>query len=267
MRQPIIDTHAHLDGPEYADDLPDVIQRARDAGVRHILIPAVNWTDFPHLLHTCQQFPNYLHPMLGLHPEEVNPTKINIPDTLNQMEAWLEANATTPIAIGEIGLDYYWDTTYAGDQINVLLQQTQWALRHSLPLMIHCRKAQQALVDTLQPYATQLTGVFHCFTGSPEQACQLLNTFPQFALGIGGAITFKNAHLPQTLVQCVPLTRIVIETDAPYLTPVPHRGQRNESAYTTLIVRKLAETYHLSDDQIARQTTLNAQRIFTFLQK
>ena len=271
----MLDTHAHYDGPEYADDLDKVIARAREAGVERVLVPGVNWQDFPHMLTVCNRFPGYLYPMVGLHPEEVNPTKIYIAATLSEMEAWLTIHHNEVVAIGEVGLDYYWDATYREEQINVFARQVQWALRFQLPLMIHCRKAQQDLVHTLRQvlnegkshsslltlHSSLLKGVFHCFTGSAEQARELLS-FPGFCLGIGGALTFKKAKLPQVLADNVPLERIVLETDAPYLTPVPHRGQRNESAYLVHVVELLSTIYHLPPEAIRQQTTRNALRLF-----
>ena len=283
----MLDTHAHYDGPEYADDLDEVIVRAREAGVERVLVPGVNWQDFPHLLAVCNRFPGYLYPMVGLHPEEVNPTKIDITTTLSEMEAWLSIHHNEVVAIGEVGLDYYWDATYREDQIKVFARQVEWALHFQLPLMIHCRKAQQDLVHTLQSFravparratsdepsmphghsslftlhSSLLKGVFHCFTGSAEQARELLS-FPGFCLGIGGALTFKKAKLPQVLADNVPLERIVLETDAPYLTPVPHRGQRNESAYLVHVVELLSTIYHLPPETIRQQTTRNALRLF-----
>lgn len=260
----IIDTHAHLDGPEFADDLDAVLQRARQAGVAHILVPATNWVDFPHLLSVCSEHA-CLHPMMGLHPEEVDPTKIDLQDTLAQMEAWLSKNHERIVAIGEIGLDFYWDDTFKAQQIEVFIRQVGWALQYDLPLMIHMRKAQPELVHALRSLSPRgqaaLRGVFHCFTGSPEQARELLQ-FPGFYFGIGGVLTFKKAKLPRTLAQDVPLSRIVIETDAPYLTPEPLRGRRNESAFTPLIADKLAETYSLPVEEIARATTQNARELF-----
>lgn len=258
----ILDTHAHLDGPEFADDLPDVIARARAAGVQRILIPAVSWSAFPHLLATCRRFPGYLFPMLGLHPEEVDPAKLDIEGTLTAMEAWLADHHQQIVAIGEVGLDLYWDATYRSEQLAAFRRQVEWAQRYGLPLMIHCRKAQQDLVASLrQAGSAGLRGCFHCFTGSAEQARELLS-FSGFCLGIGGALTFKKAKLPQVLAQCVPLSRIVLETDAPYLTPVPHRGERNESAHLVHVVEKLSEVYNLPAEEIRRQTALNARRLF-----
>ena len=277
----MLDTHAHYDGPEYTDDLDEVITRAREVGVERVLVPGVNWQDFPHLLTVCNRFPGYLYHMVGLHPEEVNPTKIDIHATLSEMEAWLTIHHNEVVAIGEVGLDYYWDATYREEQINVFARQVEWALHFQLPLMIHCRKAQQDLVHTLREAVGSwrraltlppsggswrgasplLKGVFHCFTGSAEQARELLS-FPGFCLGIGGALTFKKAKLPQVLADNVPLERIVLETDAPYLTPVPHRGQRNESAYLVHVVELLSTIYHLPPETIRQQTTRNALRLF-----
>jgi len=167
----------------------------------------------------------------------------------------------SPIAIGEVGLDYYWSREFEQEQVEAFEEQVRWSVETRLPLMIHCRKAQNEMVAILKKYAADLPGgVFHCFTGNEIEARELLQ-FDRFVLGIGGVLTFKKSNLPQTLA-VVPLNRIVLETDAPYMAPVPHRGQRNEPAFVLEVLRKLAEVYGVSEAEVARQTTENAQRVF-----
>jgi len=167
-----------------------------------------------------------------------------------------------PIAIGEVGLDFYWSREFEQEQLEAFEQQVQWSVETRLPLMIHCRKAQNELVAILKKYAADLPGgVFHCFTGNEQEARQLLE-FPQFVLGIGGVLTFKKSHLPEVLPACVPLQRIVLETDAPYMAPVPMRGKRNESAYIRHVITRLAEAYQVSEEEIGRITSDNVIRVF-----
>ena len=176
------------------------------------------------------------------------------------------AGGEAPLAIGEVGLDYYWSREFEQEQLLAFEQQVRWAVELQLPLMIHCRKAQNELVTILKRYADDLPGgVFHCFTGNEQEARQLLE-FDRFVLGIGGVLTFKKSHLPETLAAAVPLNRIVLETDAPYMAPVPMRGQRNESAYIRHVITRLAEAYGVSEEDVCRQTTENVSRVFAFLQ-
>ncbi len=261
----MIDTHSHIDGPEFHDDLDLVISRARQAGIEKIFVPAICRADLPRLLDVCRAYPDYLYPMIGLHPENV--TDEDPDEALRLMEQQLSQSIEDPtaprlIAVGEVGLDLYWDDTHRDLQLQVFEQQIQWAIRYHLPLMIHCRKAHNELLRLIRQYSSsQLTGVFHCFTGSPEQARELLR-FPGFCLGIGGVLTFKNSNLPQTLRTAVPLNRIVLETDSPYMAPVPYRGKRNEPAYVVEVAKRLAEIYETDIDEIDRITTENALKIF-----
>ena len=166
-------------------------------------------------------------------------------------------------ALGEIGLDYYWSREFEQEQLLAFEEQVRWSVELQLPLMIHCRKAQNEMVAILKKYANELPGgVFHCFTGNEQEARQLLE-FPRFVLGIGGVLTFKKSHLPEVLPACVPLSRIVLETDAPYMAPVPLRGQRNESSYIVHVIQKLAEAYGVSAEEICQQTNENVARIFS----
>ncbi len=260
----MIDTHAHLDGEEFAEDISEVIQRAKDVGVEKIFLPNVNEDTLQPIIRLCAAYPGYLYPMIGLHPEEVNPTKFDVDATLNAMESMLESHdlMNTCVAIGEVGLDLYWDQTYKEKQIEVFERQITWAIKYHLPLMIHARNAHAELVEIISKYQQHnLTGVFHCFTGTEEEATQLLS-FSGFALGIGGVLTFKKSKLPEVLKSAVPLSRIVLETDSPYMAPVPHRGKRNESAFVRLVAEKLADIYNVTLQEVEYQTNLTVAHIF-----
>ena len=252
------DTHTHLDGEEFKADLPDVIGRAKAQGVGRVLVPAIDLKSVDTVLAVCRQFPGYAFPMIGLHPEEV---KADWETQLGQLKArFTEASF---IAIGEVGLDFYWDRTFEREQLLAFEAQVEWAVETRLPLMIHCRKAQNELLHILKRYEKELSGgVFHCFTGNQKEAEQLLK-FERFALGIGGVLTFKSSHLREDLPAVVPLERIVLETDSPYMAPVPHRGERNESAFVRLVLEKLAEVYGVSAEEVAQTTEENVRRIFT----
>lgn len=257
----MIDTHTHLDGDEFVSDLNEVIARAQAAGVEKMFLPNVNEETWPRISRLCEIYPQVLYPMIGLHPEDVDPTKRNITQVLDDMEALLEQGVPV-IGIGEVGLDFYWDETYRQQQLDAFERQIGWAVRYDLPLMIHARNAHRELVDMIGRHAAEgLCGVFHCFTGTVDEARQLL-AFDGFKLGIGGVSTFKKSTLPAVLKEAVPLSRIVLETDSPYMAPVPHRGQRNESAFVVEVARKLAEVYDLSVEDIDRVTTENAIQLF-----
>ena len=258
-----IDTHCHIDGSEFDDDREAVIQRARETGVAKILVPAIDLPSSERILKLCRQYPDCLYPMIGLHPEEV---RSDWREQLAAIKSLLPSPSTlhpsTIIAIGEVGLDYYWSREFEQEQLEAFEEQVRWSAVTQLPLMIHCRKAQNELVTILKRYARELPGgVFHCFTGNEQEAEQLLQ-FDRFVLGIGGVLTFKKSHLPEVLPQVVPLDRIVLETDAPYMAPVPMRGQRNEPAFTRYVLQKLAESYNVSEEQVAQMTNANAARVF-----
>ena len=265
-RSTYIDTHCHLDGEEFAEDRDEVVQRAREAGCTKIFLPAIDAKSCQTVLDTCCRYPDYCYPMLGLHPEEV---KGDWREQLSAISRWLSADSQEPkaqsqkpIAIGEIGLDYYWSREFEKEQVEAFEEQVKWAIELQLPLMIHCRKAQNEMVAVLKRYARELPGgVFHCFTGNEQEARQLLE-FDNFVLGIGGLLTFKKSHLPEVLPACVPLERIVLETDAPYMAPVPQRGKRNESAYIRHIITRLAEAYGISEEEVCQQTTANVAHLF-----
>ena len=254
-----IDTHTHLDGEEFREDLPEVVKRAQEAGVSKVFVPAIDLTSVQTVMEVCRQYPGYAYPMIGLHPEEV---KSDWQQVLSGMKPLLDSSDGEVIAIGEVGLDYYWSREFEQEQLAAFEEQVRWSVETRLPLMIHCRKAQNEMVTLLKRYKADLPGgVFHCFTGNAREAEELLQ-FDRFVLGIGGVLTFKKSHLPEVLPAVVPLDRIVLETDSPYMAPVPMRGKRNESAYVKYVLEKLAESYGVAPKVIAEATNANVERVF-----
>lgn len=254
-----IDTHTHIDGPEFDADREQVIARARQAGVCKMFVPAISLASMPSVTDVCAKHPAYVYPMIGLHPEEV---KAGWADELAQLHQMLMAGEQPFIAIGEVGLDYYWSRDFYDEQQQAFEQQVRWSVDTGLPLMIHCRKAQNEMVAILRRYADKLPGgVFHCFTGNATEASELLS-FPRFVLGIGGVATFKSSHLRDDLPAAVPLSRIVLETDSPYMAPVPLRGQRNESSFLPHVIQTLATCYGVPPDEVAAVTTATALKVF-----
>ncbi len=252
-----IDTHCHLDGEEFRADLDAVVQRAKDAGCTRVFVPAIDLPSCQTVMDVARRYPDYAYPMLGLHPEEVKADWKEVLLILNSQLLTLN-----PIAIGEVGLDFYWSREFEHEQLEAFEEQVRWSVETRLPLMIHCRKAQNEMVAILKRYAHELPGgVFHCFTGNEQEARQLLE-FDRFVLGIGGVLTFKKSHLPEVLPACVPLDRIVLETDAPYMAPVPMRGQRNEPAFIRHVITKMAEAYGVSEETVCEKTNDNVMRIF-----
>ncbi len=259
----MIDTHCHLDGEEFAADLNEVVARAREAGVTKVFVPGIDLKSCQTVLDLCRQYPDYCYPMLGLHPEEVKSDWLEVLDRIKySLTSYLSPLTSSIIAIGEVGLDFYWSREFEQEQLEAFEEQVRWSVEMRLPLMIHCRKAQNEMVTILKKYRDDLPGgVFHCFTGNEIEARELLQ-FDRFVLGIGGVLTFKKSNLPTTLPAAVPLDRIVLETDAPYMAPVPHRGQRNEPAFVLEVMRKLAECYGVSEEVVCEQTNANVARIF-----
>lgn len=264
-----IDTHAHLDGEEFRDDLADVVKRIREAGALQVYVPGINLSSLQTVDDVCRRYPGFLYPMIGLHPEDVKDDYSSILDIMEQrlkenIASGAEASSGMRyIAIGEVGLDYYWSREFEKEQLEAFERQVAWAAEYQLPLMIHCRKAQNEMVAIIRRYESRLTrgGVFHCFTGNVNEALQLL-AFDRFVLGIGGVLTFKKSHLPDTLSSVVPIDRIVVETDSPYMAPVPMRGKRNDSSYIPYIIDRLADVYGVSSEDVARTTTETARKIF-----
>lgn len=252
----VVDTHSHLFVEEFDADRHEVMLRAREAGVKHIFMPNIDLASVEPMLQVCAEYPDFCSPMLGLHPTEV---KADYREDLAQLKALLDRHPF--VAIGEVGLDLYWDKTYKDQQIAALEEQIGWALERNLPLVIHSREAFEELYALFSHYKdTPIRGIFHSFTGTADEAQALLE-FPGFMLGINGVVTFKKSTLPEVLRE-VPLSRVVVETDSPYLAPTPYRGKRNESSYVVRVVEKLAEIYGLCPEAVAEQTTSNANAVF-----
>lgn len=255
----IIDTHAHLYGEEFTEDIDQVLERARENGVGKIFLPNIDESSIGEMNRLVEKYPGYLYPMMGLHPTDLTE---DYQQVLRRMEELVAAPGHPYIGIGEVGLDYYWDDSMKKEQLAAFDFQVQLALKYDLPLMIHSRSAHADLIRVLQVYRDEpLRGVFHSFVGTPDEAAELLS-FEHFALGINGIVTFKKSDLPATLSAAVPVQRLVLETDSPYLAPVPWRGKRNESSYLPQVVRKLSEIYTLSDEEVIRYTTETALKIF-----
>lgn len=252
-----IDTHTHLFVKEFDDDRNIVVERALSAGVKSLCLPCIDEASLEPLLSMCRNFPDVCHAMIGLHPTEINDDYKSV---LERMYARLKS-CDEFIAIGEVGLDLYWDDSRKIEQIDAFVQQIEWAAETKLPLAIHSRNAFDELYSVMDSQRSRgLTGVFHCFSGSEEEALKLLS-FDGFYLGIGGVVTYKKSTLPAVLAS-VPLERIVLETDSPYLPPVPYRGKRNESSYIPYIAQFLAEIYCCNIEKVAEVTSSNALRLF-----
>ena len=251
----LIDTHTHIYDPDFDADRPEVVQRALDAGVGMMLMPNVDASTIQPMLKTHEQFPESTCVMMGLQPEEV---KGDYKQVLALMEKELERDIY--IGVGEIGLDFYWDSTFEKEQLDAFETQLEWAKQLQLPLSIHCRKAFNHMARILEKLQDgDLHGVMHCFTGSEEEAKVYLEL--GFHLGLGGVTTYKNCAVKDYLCN-IPLDRIVLETDAPYLSPVPHRGQRNEPAFMVDTAKKLAEYLNISIEQFTEATSNNAKTLF-----
>lgn len=250
-----IDSHCHLYIEDFIKDVNEVIDRAIDTGVEKFYLPAIDSSEMQNLLELEAAYKGTCFAMAGLHPCSV---KANPDEELALVEFWL--NRRPFAAIGEIGLDFYWDTTHVAQQYEAFKQQMQWAIDFDVPIVIHSRNAMEETIETVRPFATRgLRGIFHCFSGNEQQAEEIVAM--GFLLGIGGVLTFKNAGVAEA-VRNIPIANMVLETDAPYLAPVPFRGKRNESAYIPLIAEKLAEVKAISIEEVAAVTTANAEKIF-----
>ncbi|EGK02613.1 TatD family hydrolase [Dysgonomonas gadei] len=252
----IIDTHSHIYSEEFDNDIEEVILRAKQAGVETILLPNIDVDSIGRLHNIAGKYTDYCIPMMGLHPTSVGE------DWLSQLEIIKQQfSKRSYIAIGEIGLDLYWDKTYEKEQRQVFEEQLRWSIAYDLPVAIHSRDAILECVECIKNVGPEkLRGVFHSFGGSENELAEILG-LENFLLGINGVVTFKNSTLSTVLKQ-VDLSKIIIETDSPYLAPVPYRGKRNESSYTIKVVEKLAEIFGLSLNEVGEITTENAIKLF-----
>lgn len=256
----LIDTHSHLFLEEFAEDLEAVIERAQIAGVSHIFMPNIDSTTIESLLGVCSRYENYCFPMIGLHPTSVNE---NYHSELDVVLRELKSDKKY-VAIGEVGMDLYWDKTYEKEQAAVLSKQLEWALDFDLPVVIHCRDAFDSICEVLRKFSgSSLRGIFHSFTGTAAEAMYLMEHF-DFLLGINGIVTFKKSTIPDVL-KVIPLEKIVLETDSPYLAPVPCRGRRNESANVRYVLLKVAEIYGKTPEEVAKITSESALKVFGML--
>lgn len=253
----MIDTHSHIYGPEFDEDRDEVINNALQAGIEKIFLPNINAESISRMFAVASMYPGVCYPMIGLHPEDV---KDDWQSVLEDMRQYLPK----VVAVGETGLDFYWDSTYKKEQIEALEHQISWAKEYDLPLVIHMRKAEQELFEVMDRHKSDdLRGIFHCFSGSKETAQRML-AYEGFVLGIGGVLTFKNCRLSETL-KYVPIDRIVLETDAPYLAPVPHRGKRNEPAYVHHVAQFLSQIYNVTLEELNLVTNNRVKSIFNII--
>lgn len=254
----LIDTHSHLFLEEFADDLEQVMDRAKSVGIERIYMPNIDSTTLESLLSVCGKYKGYCFPMVGLHPTSVNE---GYRKELQIVKKELAAPGKY-VAVGEIGMDLYWDKTFLKEQQIVFDQQVCWALEYNLPIVIHCRDAFNEIYELLSPYKeTSLKGIFHSFTGTVDEAFRFIE-FSNFLFGINGVVTFKKSTLPEVLKEALPLQRLVMETDSPYLAPVPNRGKRNESAFMINTIQKVAEIYQTELEEVGEITSNNALNLF-----
>ncbi|MBA2562246.1 MAG: TatD family hydrolase [Chitinophagaceae bacterium] len=251
----IVDTHTHLYLPEFENDISEVMNNALKEGIEKFYLPSIDSTEHERLFTIEKKFAGKCFAMMGLHPCSV---KENYQEELALVNDWLQKRKFA--AIGEIGLDFYWDKTFIDQQYESFHQQIEWALHFNLPVVIHTRNAMQETIDVVKKYTEKgLHGIFHCFSGDYQNALDIIDA--GFLLGIGGVITYKNARVAEAIKE-IDLAHIVLETDSPYLTPAPFRGKRNESSYIKYVLQKLTEIKNISIEEVAGITTTNAEKIF-----
>ncbi|MEP0987333.1 TatD family hydrolase [Ekhidna sp.] len=251
----MIDTHAHIYLEHFQEDIDQVVERAQERGIDKILMPNIDQTSIDQMLYLEEKYPNICYPMMGLHPCSV---KEDFERELKLVEDWFEKRKF--IAVGEMGTDLYWDKTFWEQQQEAFHFQCQLALRYDIPVVIHCRETIDETIELVEQYKEDgLKGVFHCFTGSEQQGKQITDL--GFYLGLGGVSTFKNGGMDKVIPQ-LDRTRIILETDSPYLTPAPHRGKRNEPAYVSIIAGKVSEYLGISKEALDELTTANANALF-----
>jgi TatD DNase family protein len=251
----LIDTHSHIYSKEFNGDIQEIIEKSKEAGVEKILLPNIDSESIEPMHSLEKMFPGYCIPMMGLHPTSV---KENYKEELELCKNWLESKKYC--AVGEIGIDLYWDKTFVKEQQIAFDTQINWALEYNLPIVIHSRESFNEIFEILENYkGSPLKGVFHSFSGNIDQANKAIEL--GFLLGINGIVTFKNSGLDKTVAQ-VPLEKLMLETDAPYLAPVPKRGKRNESSYVRYTANKIAEIYQTEFSNVAEITSRNARNLF-----
>lgn len=259
----LIDTHCHIFVADFQQDLKEVLGRAKTAGISKLFLPNINPETIDSMLEVCDLYPGLCFSIIGLHPTDLSDNYHLQLDVIKKRldDDFSQSGAHRFVGIGETGLDLYWDNTRLADQIYAFETQIKWALDYDLPLIIHSRSSFRELCSVIDKYRnTDLRGIFHCFSGSEEEAKRLLE-YRNFLFGIGGTVTYKKSVLADSL-KLIPLERIVLETDSPYLPPVPYRGKRNEPSYIIEVVRKLSDIYGCSEDIIADVTSRSASNLF-----
>ncbi len=253
----LVDTHTHLYSERFEEDRTEVVERALSTGIQRMYLPNIDSSSIDGMLELEKQFPNHCFPMMGLHPCSV---KENYKEELAIVEKWLFQRPF--VAVGEIGIDLYWDETFVEEQKEAFRIQINWAKKLNIPIIIHARNALDIIIDIVrQEKDEKLRGIFHCFSGDTKQALQVIDL--GFYLGLGGVLTFKKSGLDKVIVD-IPMEHIVLETDSPYLSPTPKRGKRNESSYTLYVAQKLADIKSITLEEVAAITTQNANNLFGF---
>ena len=252
----LTDTHTHLYASQFDEDRKEMIDRCLENGIERLFLPNIDATSIEGMMQLANQYPDHCFPMMGLHPTSV---KANYKEELELARQWLDKEEFC--AIGEIGIDLYWDDTFKKEQEEAFRIQIEWAKEMRLPIVIHSRDSFDEIFSILDEVNDErLTGIFHCFTGNADQARHIIN-YDGFKLGIGGVVTFKNGGLDKVLPE-IDMNHLVLETDSPYLAPTPYRGKRNESAYLINVANRVAEIYNTSIEEVAEVTTQNSKQIF-----
>ena len=272
----IIDTHCHLISKAFTSDVEACILRAQEAGVAKMLLACCDETEFPQILELCRRHPGVLFPSIGIHPENMaDDIEAQLAVTKRLLDEYccpVDGHPTRKLPIGEIGFDLYWDKTRFADQQRILQVQFDWALAYDLPVLLHIRDAMKEFLDFLRQYllninaegttgsnSRRLKGILHCYSGDAQQAREAME-LGDFMIGVGGTLTYKNSKVPE-VVKAIGIDRIVLETDSPYLAPIPHRGRRNEPSYTADTARFLAELLEMPLEEVAKTTTENAEKL------
>ena len=255
----MIDTHTHIDGEEFEQDRDEIIARAKQAGVSRILLPNIDTMSLLAMDESCNLYPDICSPMYGLHPTSVDA------DYQQQLQFIFEAAKVDKriVGIGEIGLDLYWNDTFCQQQADAFKWQINYAIEHHLPMSIHIRNAFDLMYEVFSQFNSQLlVGSLHCFSGSDADAKRCISSYPNLMYGVNGTFTYKKSELPRIFAENIPIDKVLLETDAPYLSPIPHRGKRNEPSYLPLILQKLSEVYELPVDEVEQITDNNARQLF-----
>lgn len=257
----MIDTHTHIYGKEFADDIEDVVERARRVGVEAIILPNENEKSLEALASMCDKYKGYCFPLYGLHPTEV--TK-DYQLQLNEIFAFAKERNDSK-GIGEIGLDLYWDQSMITEQIEAFAWQIDYSIQNNLPMSIHCRNAYEQLFNVFAQFPqNKLVGSLHCFSGTMDDAKRLMTLYPNILFGVNGTFTYKKSQLPE-IFKTIPLEKVILETDAPYLSPLPYRGKRNEPSYMQYVVQTIAQVYNKSVSDVQFITTENARNLFRLM--